>query len=1037
MPKYWVNGSGLWSDTTHWSATSGGAGSDGVPISSSDVVFDSASNAIDYTVTVDASSNCKGLTFGNPASGALTFAGSSTLDVYGAISLAASMVFTFSGLITFKGTTTYNVTSNGISFAGDLTFNGSGGTWTLQDAFVTTGTMTMTLGTFTANTNNVTVGKFSGSGGTLNMSTGTWLVTGGNNPCWNATSGLTVSASSSTIKFTNNSALDQGMTGHTSHTYWNIWIATAGIGNFIYTGGQTCNEFKVDAGRSIVFPNAYTPIIKVLTATGSLGSLCKFRSDNTTLAKITVASGASVWSNDYMDLDYIDCSTISAFYAGVNSTDGGHNTRLNFIAPDIRYWVLGTGTWDASSTTHWSLTSGGAAGASVPASGNDVVFDVNSAATTYTVTMGASATLNCRNLKRLPPATNHQSWTAAIGGSTLNIYGDFENTETSCTPNCGVNFIGSLGKKTYYNTQGLGANSSISFNGTGREWKLLSNLINGSYSPNYLFFLAGTLDSNGFLIGDTNCDVQTLGSGTFSLILHGETQTVKTWSISSIGFTITAGTSIIKTGAFNGGTTQTYYEVWLTASSAFSAATLGGANTFTNLKLLNGAVYGGISVAADQTVTGALTITGTNSTTQRLFVFSSVKGTPRTITNNGTYSVTDADFLDITGAGSTTWTGGTRHGDCGGNSGITFSSPITCYWVHGGTASVKFYNALWFTSSGGAVAARVPLPQDTARFDGSSFGASGKTVISDISLWRMPILNFASVSNNPMISITISQEYYGSVTLEPGAAMTWANTTTATFKGRGALTLLSAGKTFSSQLVIDMFGNASNGNSLSLSDDLLNGAFTLTSGCFYVGAHNVQTGNILSSNSNNRLLDFGSGTWTMIGTNVNFTTATGLDITAGTSTIKFTNSGVGTRTFVGGSKTYNNIWFTSAIGTNAITIAGNNTFNDFKDDGLVAHNIQFVAGTTQTFTTFTVSGTAGQLKTIKNTSGTGTYALVKSGGGTISSDYLNIQHSVATPASTWYAGVNSVDNQAVVTAGSGWIFTDPTASSNGNFFFFL
>lgn len=37
-----------------------------------------------------------------------------------------------------------------------------------------------------------------------------------------------------------------------------------------------------------------------------------------------------------------------------------------------RYWVGGAGTWDASSTTHWSASSGGASGASVPTSSDSV-----------------------------------------------------------------------------------------------------------------------------------------------------------------------------------------------------------------------------------------------------------------------------------------------------------------------------------------------------------------------------------------------------------------------------------------------------------------------------------------------------------------------------------------------------------------------------------------------------------------------------------------------------------------------------------------
>jgi len=57
-----------------------------------------------------------------------------------------------------------------------------------------------------------------------------------------------------------------------------------------------------------------------------------------------------------------------------------------------RYWVGGTGTWDTTSTTNWSATSGGASGASVPTTADNVIFDQ---AGTYTVTMtGALACLN-------------------------------------------------------------------------------------------------------------------------------------------------------------------------------------------------------------------------------------------------------------------------------------------------------------------------------------------------------------------------------------------------------------------------------------------------------------------------------------------------------------------------------------------------------------------------------------------------------------------------------------------------------------------
>ena len=43
-----------------------------------------------------------------------------------------------------------------------------------------------------------------------------------------------------------------------------------------------------------------------------------------------------------------------------------------------RYWIDGSGDWTASDTTHWSETSGGSGGASVPVSTNTVRIDSNS-----------------------------------------------------------------------------------------------------------------------------------------------------------------------------------------------------------------------------------------------------------------------------------------------------------------------------------------------------------------------------------------------------------------------------------------------------------------------------------------------------------------------------------------------------------------------------------------------------------------------------------------------------------------------------------
>jgi hypothetical protein len=63
-----------------------------------------------------------------------------------------------------------------------------------------------------------------------------------------------------------------------------------------------------------------------------------------------------------------------------------------------RYWVGGSGSWN--STSKWSATSGGASGASVPTASDNAIFDANSAAAHYTVTVTDNAT--CADLTFTP-----------------------------------------------------------------------------------------------------------------------------------------------------------------------------------------------------------------------------------------------------------------------------------------------------------------------------------------------------------------------------------------------------------------------------------------------------------------------------------------------------------------------------------------------------------------------------------------------------------------------------------------------------------
>lgn len=85
---------------------------------------------------MDKEAFCADMTWGNPLVGAPTLAGSTALNIYGSLALVSGMTRTYTGAITFKAASTgKTITCNTVALASAVTFQGSGGGWTLQDAF--------------------------------------------------------------------------------------------------------------------------------------------------------------------------------------------------------------------------------------------------------------------------------------------------------------------------------------------------------------------------------------------------------------------------------------------------------------------------------------------------------------------------------------------------------------------------------------------------------------------------------------------------------------------------------------------------------------------------------------------------------------------------------------------------------------------------------------------------------------------------------------------------------------------------------------
>jgi hypothetical protein len=196
--RYWVGGTASWDATagTKWALTSGGAGGQAVPTSSDDVFLDAASGAV--TVTIAATSTCLSLDCTGFTG---TLAGSAALSVAGNFTLSTGMTRTYTGALSFTSTSIgRTLTFNGKTTASTVDFTGTGGGWTVQDAWDNgTSNITVTRATFNTNNQAITCGTFTSSNtNTRSVTLGTSTMTISSWAFANVT-GLTFSGASSTI----------------------------------------------------------------------------------------------------------------------------------------------------------------------------------------------------------------------------------------------------------------------------------------------------------------------------------------------------------------------------------------------------------------------------------------------------------------------------------------------------------------------------------------------------------------------------------------------------------------------------------------------------------------------------------------------------------------------------------------------------------------------------------------------------------------------------------------------------------------------
>lgn len=690
-----------------------------------------------------------------------------------------------------------------------------------------------------------------------------------------------------------------------------------------------------------------------------------------------------------------------------------------------RYWVGGSGTWNTTSTTNWSASSGGAGGASVPTAADSVFFDRTG---TYTVT--CTGDLKCLDITVSAGTVTFADGTSptfTISGSMSLLAGTAWNTTGAITFNAT-----SSGKAI--TTNGVYIAGNITFNGSGGTWQLGSAIT----TAGIIYFNAGTFTTG------TNYSITAL-----SIRIDGATVYLNG---SSVYVSLAGNTFMYFSGTLATGTSKIYatastvdffcagvgalYDVYFNNSNIdFVRLSCQGCTLryVTVTKRSNPGV-GEFQINGTPTSISNLSIIGGGGANCRMRIQSNQPDLFTRVLTCNSISFTDVDFRGITAAGNAAPFWGTRLGDCGGNSNIDFDPAKTVYWnlAAGGTWS----STAWATTGGGTPSINnFPLAQDTVIFQSTGLN-SGTTVYVDGN-YSIGTLDLSARTSNTMnLQLLTNIEIYGNWI--GGSGVTMSGTGTIVFRGGTAQAFTSAGVVFVSPIKINSpSGTVTLQDNLTVSSSgagavsLINGTLNLNGKTLTLSSPTTATFLVAAGDSGgSRNLTFNGGTLSIAtsGSAVfNNTSPTNFTTTAGTGTGKITLTSASDKTFVGGGSTFN--CTLDQGGAGALTITDSNTFNDITNSykATAPTTIKFTAGTTTTVSNFTATGSGGKLLTI-NSSTSGTQFTLSKSSGLVNATYLNIKDSVATGGATWKAlsSVNSGNN-------TGWTIF----SGIGNFLAFF
>lgn len=589
--RYWVAGTGTayWSDTntTNWSASSGGPGGASVPTSADDVFFDAnSSNFLGWLsgTRIAKSVNCTGYTGGN-------FGGTGGLQLSGDLTYSSTMTLTGETSVTFLASATIN-TQNKVPTLGrnrSLIVNGSGITVTLNGNWTTTsnnGSITVSNGTLIVNSTTVTMGSILlNSGGTRSISLNSATVNLGAATAINASGATSFNAGTSQINCSATSPTISGVSTLYNVSFTNTAITTATINTATSFNNLTFAQKTTSAISLITMDSSSITIAGALTInSGQTDPTRRYQLFPTTVGTTRSISANSV---DIVCVDFMDIAASgSASWTDSSRTkywgDCKGNSGITFAAGRSVYWNLaGAQVWNA---VGWSNLSGGTPNAQYfPLAQDTAVFN-DAGSVTGTISITITFALGTVDMSARTSAMT-------LGGSgTRFICGNWTNgSGTTISSTAGMEFLGR-------NTQTLTSagksfnNSTITINSPSGTVQLADDLVHTGTTA--LALERGTFNANNYNV--TTPTLRAIVSGTRTLNMGSGTWTLTgtadVWYTNqTAGLTINSSTSTIV--CTNTTTTQrrfrgggfTYNNITIGGTTGTSTFCFIGSNIFNTL----------------------------------------------------------------------------------------------------------------------------------------------------------------------------------------------------------------------------------------------------------------------------------------------------------------------------------------------------------------------------------------------------------------------------------------------------------------------